>query len=775
MSKAAKKGEKFRLNVVTGDTDHDVELVQVDDDTQDAAGLNVDSLAEEHAEPSIVATKDGRMIIEMKPGKTCEICSVTFKSAKIFKKHKAECLEKISEFADTLEKEKNAAMIAQPGEEFFKYCNPNPDNPCYCCGEDVSTAHVGHIKCKLCPKSFKAYDYLERHLQAVHSDTSAFGCTQCNAKCPSEKVLNEHMMTHSVGKPFSCLKCGKDFTRKYHLERHLNHSSCGEIPKYLLPCEVCGKEFTRLDNLREHLRYHMGEAKRKRDYQCPHCEKAFYGSSLLNIHIRTHTGEKPFPCDLCTKTFPSTGALRKHRRSHTGERPYRCPECSATFAAKETLNRHRKTHTGEKPHECTMCNKKFIQATQLRAHMFHHTGENGFQCDHCEQTFNRKSRLDEHVRFVHLKETPLSCELCPKTFTRREDLHRHHDTHSDVKEYECTQCGKMFGSRQALKMHERTHAIEEPCICSICKHSFIRRDCLIRHIRTRHNGCPEAMSKVPPKKVQSEKQPPEGVLLEIEEVNETTEGDRLGTLPEEADEDEQMLEIDGEVYQITPLEDIQLVKINTRRKDIKKESQPVEEIPLVTPKVEPVPIEIKKVAAKPKRSLSVKPPAPEVGPPEVLPAVESVESVVFSEEVAPPVENEPQKEKKKRKRAAENASIVIPTKIKIEQQDQDDCMPIFLSDAVLKEKVNELLRMLIDEEVLEEFGWPRAPVDRVLSQVIKRCGHKPASVAETGDYTTRMRENTKILFALTMEDDSIRMLLNNHTIDEVIMSVLKSK
>ncbi|XP_062702803.1 zinc finger protein 271 isoform X2 [Aedes albopictus] len=775
MSKAAKKGEKFRLNVVTGDTDHDVELVQVDEDTQDATGLNVDSLAEEHAEPSIVATKDGRMIIEMKPGKTCEICSVTFKSAKIFKKHKAECLEKISEFADTLEKEKNAAMVAQPGEEFFKYCNPNPDNPCYCCGEDVSTAHVGHIKCKLCPKSFKAYDYLERHLQAVHSDTSAFGCTQCNAKCPSEKVLNEHMMTHSVGKPFSCLKCGKDFTRKYHLERHLNHSSCGEIPKYLLPCEVCGKEFTRLDNLREHLRYHMGEAKRKRDYQCPHCEKAFYGSSLLNIHIRTHTGEKPFPCDLCTKTFPSTGALRKHRRSHTGERPYRCPECSATFAAKETLNRHRKTHTGEKPHECTMCNKKFIQATQLRAHMFHHTGENGFQCDHCEQTFNRKSRLDEHVRFVHLKETPLSCELCPKTFTRREDLHRHHDTHSDVKEYECTQCGKMFGSRQALKMHERTHAIEEPCICSICKHSFIRRDCLIRHIRTRHNGCPEAMSKVPPKKVQSEKQPPEGVLLEIEEVNETTEGDRLGTLPEEADEDEQMLEIDGEVYQITPLEDIQLVKINTRRKDIKKESQPVEEIPLVTPKVEPVPIEIKKVAAKPKRSLSVKPPAPEMVPPEVLPAVESVESVVFSEEVAPPVENEPQKEKKKRKRAAENASIVIPTKIKIEQQDQDDCMPIFLSDAVLKEKVNELLRMLIDEEVLEEFGWPRAPVDRVLSQVIKRCGHKPASVAETGDYTTRMRENTKILFALTMEDDSIRMLLNNHTIDEVIMSVLKSK
>ncbi|EAT46697.1 AAEL002145-PA [Aedes aegypti] len=767
MSKLAKEEKKFRLNV-TGTAGQELELVQVDEDTQDAEGLNVDSLAEEHAEPNLVETTDGRMIIEMKPGKTCDICSVTFQSAKIFKKHKEECLEKISEFADVLEKEKTAAMSAQPGEEFFKYCNPNPENPCYCCGEDVSTAHVGHMKCKLCPKSFKAYEYLERHLQAVHADTTEFGCTQCNAKCPSVKVLGQHMMTHSAGKPFSCLKCGKDFTRKYHLERHLNHSSCGEIPKYLLPCEVCGKEFTRLDNLREHLRYHMGEAKRKRDYQCPHCEKAFYGSSLLNIHIRTHTGEKPFPCDLCTKTFPSTGALRKHRRSHTGERPYRCAECSATFAARETLNRHRKTHTGERPHECTICGKKFIQATQLRAHMFNHTGENGFNCDQCEAVFNRKARLDEHIRFVHQKEAPLTCEVCSKSFIRKEDLNRHLDTHSDEKNFSCNHCGKLFASKAALKIHERTHIIEEPSVCSICNHSFIRRDCLVRHIRTRHAGCPEAMSKIPPRKIQSSEPPREEVLLEITETEATME--QMVSIPEE---DEQMLEIDGEVYQITPLEDIQLVKINTRRKDIKNESQTVDsemlvdEIEVLPTKLEPLlPVETKK-AIKTKRSMSVKP--PEMLPPPPPLAVEPAE-INVPVEVAP-IE-QPPKEKKKRKRATENASIVLPTKIKIEE---DDSMPIFLSDAVLKEKVNELLCMLIDEEVLTEFGWPRAPVDRVLSEVIKRCGHKPASGVETGDYTTRMRENTKILFALTMEDDSIRTLLNNHTIDEVIMSVLKSK
>ncbi|XP_062558649.1 protein suppressor of hairy wing-like [Armigeres subalbatus] len=866
-----KKEEKFRLNV-TDNSSQEVDLVPVNEDTQDVEGLNVDSLAEEHAEPSVVATKDGRMIIEMKPGKTCQICGITFVSAKVFKKHKDECLEKISQFADVLEKEKNAAMLAQPGEEFYKYCNPNPENPCYCCGEDISTAHVGHLKCKLCPKSFKAYDYLERHLQSVHSESDDYSCRHCNAKCPSEKVLTEHLSTHTEGKPFSCIKCGKDFTRKYHLERHLNHSKCGEIPKLQLPCEVCGKIFTRLDNLREHLRYHMGEAKRKRDYQCPHCEKGFYGSSLLNIHIRTHTGEKPFPCDLCTKSFPSTGALRKHRRSHTGERPYRCDECSATFAAKETLNRHRRTHTGDKPHKCTLCDKKFIQATQLRSHMFKHTGENGYKCQECAATFNRKSRLQEHVRFVHMQEPMLSCEICSKTFTRNEDLGRHLESHSDVKDVPCDQCGKLFGSQHAMKVHTRTHLIEEHSFCPICDKKFKRRDCLIRHVRSSHRECPDALSLIPPKKEPIQQQ----VLLEIEEVHGTIEqameSEQMELMHGAEDEqmleidgmhgaeDEQMLEIDGEVYQITPLEDIRLVKINTRRKDsinepLQTNEMFVDEIEIATPKLEPVPVEIRK-AVKIKRSLSVKPtelslvqeefitagPAikknepenvtpvkeapnkkklrslsvkpPDMSlvqeefitekpvikkkepasvtpvkkvpnkkkmsakPPNMSPVQQKIITagpVIEKKEPATPVKETPNKKKMRKAKAKEPVSrpMIIPaTKIKIEQ---DDSMPIFMSDAMLREKISELLCMLIDEEMLVEFGWPKTPVDRVLGEVIQRCGHKPVAGVEYGDITTRMRENTKILFSLTMEDDNIRTLLNNHTIDEVIMSVLKSK
>lgn len=100
----------------------------------------------------------------------------------------------------------------------------------------------------------------------------------------------------SSKEPVACPTCGKTFTRKYHLERHLIHTSCnpGTIERQEFSCEVCSKVFSRIDNLRMHLRAHLGQKTRSRDFQCPYCEKSFYGSSLLNIHVRTHTRKSKF-------------------------------------------------------------------------------------------------------------------------------------------------------------------------------------------------------------------------------------------------------------------------------------------------------------------------------------------------------------------------------------------------------------------------------------------------------------------------------------------------
>ncbi|XP_042899609.1 uncharacterized protein [Parasteatoda tepidariorum] len=300
------------------------------------------------------------------------------------------------------------------------------------------------------------------------------------------ETTNSKKVANKEGFAFTCAVCQKNFSRKYHLDRHLRISKCSGLPMPTFPCELCNRVYTRKDNLREHLRSHTGEVHRRKNHKCPYCDKAFHGQSLLAIHVRKHTGEKPYACDYCPKKFPSTGALSKHRMTHTGEKPYACNECGRRFTLKGTLSRHLRTHTGIRPHTCTFCGKKFIQVGGLNAHMFFHTGENGFKCDDCGKIFNRKARLQMHQLYVHIKLKPFVCEHCQKSFTRKEDLMRHSVLHTGEKPYKCPTCDRRFSVKPSLKLHLLTHTKEEPRSCHECGRAFIRKDCLLRHMRKRH-------------------------------------------------------------------------------------------------------------------------------------------------------------------------------------------------------------------------------------------------------------------------------------------------
>lgn len=94
------------------------------------------------------------------------------------------------------------------------------------------------------------------------------------------------------------------------------------------------------------------------------------------------------------------------------------------------------------------------------------------------------------------------------------------------------------------------------------------------------------------------------------------------------------------------------------------------------------------------------------------------------------------------------------------------------NELTLTDSIKELLSLLVDDECLKAFGWPDAPVDKLLDAVIMRCGQTPAS-EEDFDYLGRMRENVKLLFTVVIDDDAVKSLLNNQTVDEVIMHVLR--
>lgn len=437
---------------------------QVDEQSQSGS----ESLGSNYV-PSDAENEENKAAIETKNEPEeflCEVCQRSFKTRAGLKRH----------------------IQVVHGENIVED-DPLTFHICPCCGEPLDSAHTfGDYKCDKCGKLFTQLSMLKRHNSLEHPESpDNFKCPECSFNCKLQSEFIVHLKSHN----FKVVKCGvclREFTRKYHLERHLL-AGCPEFkdqPEF--QCMDCDKTFHRKDNLRAHVaKAHTGTVKKKKDpYVCMYCNKEFQVNALLSVHVRTHTGEKPFHCLSCPKRFPSSGALKKHFRKHTGEKPYRCKFCQQQFAAKETLNRHIKVHTGEKPHVCQFCGKSFIQAAQLRAHIFHHTGENAYTCQYCNRAFNRKLRLTTHIKFMHEGAEPYYCDVCKKTFFRKEDLARHALSHTGEKPFSCEECGKKFAVKSSLKIHHMTHKKEPPCSCEYCGRAFIRKDCLMRHMRARH-------------------------------------------------------------------------------------------------------------------------------------------------------------------------------------------------------------------------------------------------------------------------------------------------
>ena len=141
-------------------------------------------------------------------------------------------------------------------------------------------------------------------------------------------------------------------------------------------------------------------------FDCEICGKSFTQKYSLNRHIQTvHLGEKLFECKTCGKAFGQKADHTRHVQTvHLGEKPFKCKTCGKAFGRKDEHTRHVRTvHLGEKPFECKICDMSFSQKSTLNAHTrcVHGPGRTDQEREYSRDYKAKRRRTDPGFRLLH--------------------------------------------------------------------------------------------------------------------------------------------------------------------------------------------------------------------------------------------------------------------------------------------------------------------------------------------------------------------------------------
>ena len=153
--------------------------------------------------------------------------------------------------------------------------------------------------------------------------------------------------------------------------------------------------------------------------------------------------------------------MRKHEKTiHDGivsSETFPCPICTKTFTSKSKLESHvRLVHMQKKNHQCNHCKQSFITRAVFekhveRAHQYH---EKTFKCDLCNKSFSSKRELKSHFDRSHTKWYSVSCDKCPLVLSDKRSYMQHnrvvHENIAIKKPFQCNICLKCERSREAF-------------------------------------------------------------------------------------------------------------------------------------------------------------------------------------------------------------------------------------------------------------------------------------------------------------------------------------
>ncbi|XP_073996798.1 uncharacterized protein isoform X2 [Rhodnius prolixus] len=480
------------------------------------------------------------------------------------------------------------------------------------------------------------------------------------------------------------------------------------------------------------------------DFECKQCSKLFRLKSSLDRHARVVHNGFSHECPQCGAKCPDKGTLARHMYTHTGLKPYSCPICKQEFSRKYHLVRHN-MQTGcdgkERPvFPCQVCGREFNRKDNLREHLRAHAGQTKrkkkYTCGCCGIECEATDILKLHKK-IHNGERQYTCEFCHKKFPSSGSLKKHRRTHTGEKPYECLTCHRRFAAKETLNRHVRLHTGYKPHCCPFCGKRFIQGTQLKAHLyyHTGEAGMP----------------PIESFVCEICGKN----FNRKARLNEHV----KFVHLGAKPFQCG-----QCTKTFIRKEDLNRHR-------IIHSGIRAHQCPICSKAFTMKSSLKVhllthtkEPPTScdECGRAFIRQDCLLRHMKTKHREMLEEIKSEAEKKKLQQQllQVAAEASLVEG----MEEREE-------LDENGLVDAVRELLTLLVDETTLRGLGWPGAGVEALLEAVIRRCGHEPAPSSTPRH--DRLRHNIKLLFTVVIDDSAVKALLNNQTVDEVILHVLR--
>ena len=237
-------------------------------------------------------------------------------------------------------------------------------------------------------------------------------------------------------------------------------------------CSLCGKVYTQRGTLNRHLRQtHSKETTPLTDIaiSCRHCETLLpslesYENHFVEEHLQATLSQ--FRCGLCGVQCRTAMKLwihqrKNHRRPSRKRGKYRRRRRRRYVQRVDVLCTHvvrsswvvskswRKSQLRRRPrglYQCHLCLKRFINGRGLSRHS-------------CKSSTPKNALCLPYDPFtpveVHLSrsKTGYKCVLCGKILTRFEYFRNHINRHAGIYPYQCEKCGEVFSCSSSRQRH----------------------------------------------------------------------------------------------------------------------------------------------------------------------------------------------------------------------------------------------------------------------------------------------------------------------------------